>query len=196
MGNSRAQTEQVQVGTSKIQSLHDENRLTLSAPNQTDHADSDSVRALAKNREEESHSTSTCRHSKVTTRPQNISHATARDPRPQDEKVRTLLYCFKPPRHRRRLRRRLYRRSGPVGPSGKRRRLDVQRAPTPEANTGPREEMLIQAGRSATGQFHCCVPGGATTQPSRVRSAGLRPPLMTAAHRLEARSPLVKFLCR
>ncbi|MGO9854481.1 MAG: hypothetical protein ACLPYY_05520 [Acidimicrobiales bacterium] len=33
----------------------------------------------------------------MTTRPQKITHMTTRDPPPQDEKVRTLLYCFKPP---------------------------------------------------------------------------------------------------
>ena len=41
---------------------------------------------------------------------------------------------------------------------------------------GSRDGIL--AGHPAPGQFHCDSSVGVTTQPSRVRFAGLRPPLM------------------
>ncbi len=80
----------------------------------------------------------------------------------------------------RRLRRRLGRRAGPAAP----RELLSRSVESRTRAASERRSGSAQAGRWATGQPHCATSRWHPTQPSRVRFAGLRPPLTAACFRL------------
>ena len=115
MGNSRAQTEQAQVKGPKysdramnIDSLLEHSTRTIDQPRQ---------RTRNSENQETRNDTNEHQREGPTERPE-IHHpkTTPRRNTPKTEKVRTLLYCFKPQGRRRRRRRRLGRQVNRVTP--------------------------------------------------------------------------------
>ena len=91
--------------------------------------------------------------------------------------VGVLLYCFKPPSLE-------PAAAPPARPGGRGLRLSWPTISSALSPSNRGDSKRVQAGRWTAGHRHCEVLGWVETQPSRVRSAGLRPPLTAARCRV------------